>query len=241
MSALFHDSGLNVVHLTWFGHSCVRFQTARTYCLCDPISDPGLLSQIPPLEAPPRAIFVSHEHWDHFHPETIRQASGEATIIYAPREVIDLAAKDERLSGLCKRAVEPGDAIDMGDVACEVVSASEGVAYVLTFKIDDIVVLFMGDSVLLEPMISIKVDIVFFPMWPFKDPRSGRELADFLKSCISIPMHYHHDARASQNFFIAPERFASLTAPIGTVRPLSRGERYQVWVHGTKVQLEPAT
>jgi len=230
-----------VVYLTWFGHSSVRFETARTSCLCDPISDPDLLSEIPPLETPPKAIFVSHEHWDHFHPETIRQVAGEATIIYGPKEVIDLAKKDERLSGLCKRAVEPGDAIDIGDVACEVVSASEGIAYVLTFKRDDIVVLFMGDSVLLEPMKSIKADLVFFPMWPFKDPRSGRELADFLKSSISIPMHYHHDASAKQNFFIDKEKFAALTDPIGTVRPLSRGQGYDVWVRGPKVLLEPAS
>ncbi len=229
-----------MAQMIWFGHSCVGFRTEQTFCLCDPISDPDLLSEIPPLETPPKGIFVSHEHWDHFHPETISQVAAERTIIYGPKDVIDLLQTDNRLSHLCARAVEPGQMIDIGDVACEVFSASEGVAYVFTFKRDDIVVFFMGDSVLLEPMKSIEADIVFFPMWPFKDPKRGRELSDFLKSSISIPMHFHQEPSAKQNFFIDMAKFASLTDPIGTVRALSRGQDYDVWVSGAKVRLEPS-
>jgi len=110
------------------------------------------------------------------------------------------------------------------------------VAFVFTFKRDDIVVFFMGDSVLLKPMKDIQADVVFFPMWPFKNPESGRELAGFLESSISIPMHYHHEPSAKQNFFT----FASLADPIGTVRTLSRGQGYDLWVSGAKVRLEPS-
>ncbi len=229
-----------MVRLTWLGHSSVCFQTQQTMSLCDPISDPSLLSEIPPLPEPPKAIFVSHEHWDHFHPDTISQVAADKTIIYGPKEVIDLLKEDERLCHLCSRAVEPGEMIDIGDIACEIVEASEGIAFIFTFKRDDIVAFFMGDSVLLEPMKSIQTDIVFFPMWPFKDPKCGPELAEFLKSSISIPMHFHHDLTAKQNFFIDKEKFASLIDPIGSVRSLPRGQAYDVWVSGTRVQLEPS-
>jgi len=105
-----------MIKLTWFGHSCVGFRTKRTFCLCDPISDPDLVSEMPSLETSPKGIFVSHDHWDHFHPETIGKVAGERTIIYGPKEVIDLLQTDSRLSHLCARAVEPGQIIDIGDV-----------------------------------------------------------------------------------------------------------------------------
>lgn len=197
------------------------------------------MSEIPPLEAPARAIFVSHEHWDHFHPDTIEAVADCGTIVYGPEQVINSLKADERLEHLRSRPVEAGEMLDLGDIACEVFAASEGVCFVFTFKKDDIIVFFMGDSVLLEPIEAIEADVVFFPVWPFGDARSGQKLASFLRSSISVPMHFHHDTSAKTNFFVDKGELDRLNERIGTLEVLSRGQEYDVRVRGTKVRLKP--
>ncbi|MBN1593943.1 MAG: MBL fold metallo-hydrolase [Candidatus Coatesbacteria bacterium] len=228
-----------MVQLSWFGHSTVFFRNRNCSCICDPISDQSILSSVPTLESEPRAAFVSHKHWDHFHPETISDIAAEGMMLYAPEDVVDVAQADERLSRLRLRAVQPGDMVDLGGIACEVLEASEGVAYAFTFKRDNIVIIFMGDSVLLEPMKSIRSDIVFFPLWPFKDPEHADELREFLRVNVAIPMHFHHDPSARQNFFIGEEEFKELMDSIGTARVLTRREKYEAYIRSTRLCLDP--
>lgn len=227
-----------MVLVTWFGHSSVAFETQQDLYLCDPISDPSLCSDLPELAQPPRAIFVSHKHWDHFSPETLALIAGEETCLFAPKAVIDVAEADDKLAHLTMRPIEPGDAVDLGDVVCEVFEASEGVGYVLTFKRDDIVAFVMGDSTLLEPMEDIETDLTFFPMWALQNAENGSALSEFLNLSISIPVHYHHDRSARSNFFLHPDEFARLTEPLETIKVLKRGCHYEVRVSDGKVLID---
>lgn len=227
-----------MVLISWFGHSCVGFQTQRSLYLCDPISDLGLCCEIRELTQQPKAIFISHEHRDHFSPETISRVGSEGTFLFAPSSVTGPAKSDERFDRLSVRGVEPGDAIELGDVACEVFEASEGVAYVLTFKEDDIVAFFMGDSVLLEPMKDIEADLTFFPVWALRRTENAPALSEFLNLSISIPVHYHHDRSAKSNFFVHPGEFARLTEPIETIKVLKRAQYYNVRVSDGKVLID---
>jgi L-ascorbate metabolism protein UlaG (beta-lactamase superfamily) len=68
-------------HVTWLGQSAIRFAT-----------NSGKIVYIDPFRAPrnaPRAdyLFLTHPHWDHYNPKTVRALIKEGTRIIAPQEM----------------------------------------------------------------------------------------------------------------------------------------------------------
>jgi L-ascorbate metabolism protein UlaG (beta-lactamase superfamily) len=101
------------MHLTRYGHACIRLEHNGTVIVIDPgvYSDPRALDGA-------HAVLVTHEHADHFAEAAVRAAAeaDPAMRIWADRPVAD------QLGGLGGRvtAVGDGDTIDIEGIGVEV-------------------------------------------------------------------------------------------------------------------------
>jgi L-ascorbate metabolism protein UlaG (beta-lactamase superfamily) len=118
------------VRLVWLGQASVRLELDGTRLLVDPWYSPheSRLIPIPDLEdaAGADAILITHEHLDHldepFLP-TLRERSPHARVIL-PR------CLTSRVDGVFESVagVEPGDKLEIGGIAIDVVPAYHGVS-----------------------------------------------------------------------------------------------------------------
>ncbi|MFJ2958232.1 MBL fold metallo-hydrolase [Streptomyces sp. NPDC087270] len=88
------------MHLTKFGHACVRIEKNGRRL----VIDPGGLTEPDALDGA-EAVLVTHEHFDHFSEEVLRRATSEnpALRIWTDRAVAD------RLDGLGGRVTAVGE------------------------------------------------------------------------------------------------------------------------------------
>ena len=72
------------MRLTKFGHACVRLVESGTTVVLDPggLTDPAAAHRAD-------AVLITHEHFDHFEPETIRAAAAANPdlVVWAPDSV----------------------------------------------------------------------------------------------------------------------------------------------------------
>lgn len=184
-----------------------------------------------------RAIFISHDHWDHFDCETILKLLFSDTRIYCPEKVCNSlyhrmtfeAKSQDNLEELKKRIlpVTMGEIIDLYEIKIKCIRASEGISYL--FLCGEKKILFMGDSVATTEMIGEKPDIVLFPVWAVKGgeakPKTFLELA---KGSRCIPMHYHRNPDALPNFYVSSEDFQDLLRTNEDMEILERNKPYQI-------------
>lgn len=201
------------IRLIWFGHSCFKIEINETSLFFDPVKKNNLLltDLNPEKEDNISAIFISHDHWDHYNPETIIALFSQVTKIFCPLSVINqiyhqLTFKVDSIKEFeeLRERVLPtkkGDVIEINSLSIKCLDASEG----LSFLIDSVgkKLLFMGDSVATKEMIKEKPDVLFFPIWAVRGEEA--ELDDFLelaKNRLCIPMHYHQSQNALPNFYV---------------------------------------
>ncbi|MFH0816266.1 MAG: MBL fold metallo-hydrolase [Methanobacteriota archaeon] len=200
------------VRIMWFGHSCLKMQTGNTSLYLDPVRENHLLRTTlnPRKERKASAIFISHEHWDHFDSNTVMALSNDSTTICCPRTVgeplslaMSFEAKD--IDGLRKlfkrmRPCNVGDSVDIAGVQVRVLQATEGLAFLIIYNGKKI--LFMGDSIATKAMIKEAPDIVFFPVWAIIGKEAN--LDSFLKlgeGATCIPIHFHNSKKSFPNFY----------------------------------------
>jgi L-ascorbate metabolism protein UlaG (beta-lactamase superfamily) len=183
------------------------------------------------------AIFISHDHWDHFDCEAILMLLSSNANIYCPDVVANSlyhkmsfeAKTPDDFKELKKRVlpVTRDEIIDLYDIKIKCMGASEGISYLFLFGEKKI--LFMGDSVATTEMIAEKPDIVLFPVWAVKGeeakPKAFLELA---KGRRCIPMHYHRNPDALPNFYVSPEDFQDLLKMNVDMELLERNKPYQI-------------
>jgi L-ascorbate metabolism protein UlaG (beta-lactamase superfamily) len=139
-------------------------------------------------------ILITHEHYDHCSPGDVKKIQGPDTIIVAP---VDCAAK---LQGNIK-VVKPGDKIEIGGVAIEVVPAYNTnklfhtkdrgwVGYVFNAKGHRIYI--AGDTDYIPEMKNIKAEIALLPVsgtYVMTADEAAQAALD-IKPKVAIPMHY---------------------------------------------------
>ena len=191
----------------------------------------------PGIEKDVNAIFISHDHWDHFDCETILKLLSSDTRIYCPEKVCNSlyhrmtfeAKSQDNFEELKKRIlpVTKGEIIDLYEAKITCMGASEGISYL--FLIWEKKILFMGDSVATNEMIAEEPDVVLFPVWAVKGgeakPKAFLELA---KGSRCIPMHYHRNPDALPNFYVSPEDFQDLLRTNVDMKILERNKLYQI-------------
>jgi len=72
------------ITIEWYGHSVFKMQIAGKTLFFDPVRKNKLLGTTlePATENNISAIFITHEHWDHYDAETILALSSSETKIY---------------------------------------------------------------------------------------------------------------------------------------------------------------
>ncbi|WP_028932946.1 MBL fold metallo-hydrolase [Pseudonocardia spinosispora] len=104
------------MRLTKFEHACVRLEHAGTTL----VLDPGALSDAEVTRGAD-AILITHEHFDHFEPKTLRAAAtaNPDLAIWAPASVVAKLSDVEELTGRVHTAAH-GDALSVGGVEVHV-------------------------------------------------------------------------------------------------------------------------
>jgi L-ascorbate metabolism protein UlaG (beta-lactamase superfamily) len=98
------------MRLTKFGHACVRLEVGDTTV----VLDPGTLTD-PSAADGADAVLITHEHFDHFAPETLTAAatSNPALTVWAPASVVEQLSEIEQLAGRLRTAAH-GQAFEVG-------------------------------------------------------------------------------------------------------------------------------
>lgn len=200
------------IEITWFGHSCFRFEIGNQRFYFDPVRKNKLLGTTLELakEKNISRIFISHEHWDHYDAETIISLSSPETTVYCPIPVATvfscrLSFEADDMNSFQRFAktlypVRTNDVIDFDAVSIHCLEATEGISYLI--KSNQKKILFMGDSIATERMIEEKPDVILFPIWAVRG--EDADLASFTKLAgenICIPMHYHTNPYGLPNFY----------------------------------------
>ena len=100
--------------LTKFTHACVRL-TDGDHRL---VIDPGAFSEIDEALIDVDAVLITHEHFDHFVPDTLAAAAAAnpSLQVWAPKSVADALAGKEELAGRVT-TVAPGESFTAGGLA----------------------------------------------------------------------------------------------------------------------------
>ncbi len=225
--------------LKWYGHSCFKVRFDKRSYFLDPIRRNIMLETTlyPDGENEVCAIFISHDHWEHFDWETVLKLSSASTNIYCPVVVaISLyhkmsfeAKKIEEFKEQKKRVfpLEMGEIIELNKVKVKCIRASEGISYLFLFGKKKL--LFMGDSVATDEMIYEKPDVVLFPVWAVKGGEANlKKFKELARESRCIPMHYHRNPDALPNFYISSEDFQDLSNMNVNMEILERNKPYQI-------------
>ncbi len=153
------------------------------------------------FERTAKVIFITHSHYDHFDPKSIKLIADENTIFVSINEVIEklveLGYKKENLI-----EITPNSSGKAGEVKFETFPSyniskkfhpkeNGNVGYHIF--VDDTKYTIVGDSDVTEELKSIKTDILFLPIGSTYTMNAVEAvmLANIIKPKIVIPVHYN--------------------------------------------------
>lgn len=209
------------IRLEWFGHSVIKIQIHDKILFFDPIRKNKLLeTSLEPITCNNvSAIFISHDHWDHFDADTIISLSSPKTRVYCPFSVASLLShrlsfEADDMKSLQKLTelifpIQVNTTIEIDGVKIVCLEATEGISFLI--KHNQKKILFMGDSIATQRMIKEKPDIIIFPVWAVEGEEA--DLDSFIKLAdegMCIPIHYHNNPDALPNFFIKSDKLREL-------------------------------
>lgn len=146
-------------------------------------------------------IFITHSHYDHFSTEDIARIAKEGSELVVPASMADEAPS----AGVNTiRAVNPGDRLEVGGMAVEVVPAynveperlgfhpraNNWVGYIVT--VDGTRVYVAGDTDQNPDTLQVSCDIALIPIAGTytMDPDQAAGLINTIKPRVAIPTHY---------------------------------------------------
>lgn len=197
--------------LRWLGHSTVLLELAGARLLTDPLLRGRILHlrrAVPLVDEPLDrldAVLVSHLHYDHLDPPSLRRLDPGVTLI-VPKG----AGKVARGSGLANvEEVTAGETVRVGPVTVRAVRAEHDSSRVfgarseaLGYLIDGAGqrVYFPGDTDLYPEMADLAagLDVALIPIWGWGpslgpghlDPRRAAEALALLRPRIAVPIHW---------------------------------------------------
>lgn len=145
-------------------------------------------------------IFITHEHFDHFQPESIAKVKNENTVIVAP---VSMEKQIKAESGITNiQLFEPGTIHEFGGLLIETIPAYNGIlkpfhtkgkrwqGYVV--KMDEIKYYVAGDTDVNDDIKKVDCNVALIPIGG-KFTMDKRQAADYileLKPQAVIPTHY---------------------------------------------------
>jgi L-ascorbate metabolism protein UlaG (beta-lactamase superfamily) len=199
--------------ITYIGHATVLVELAGTRVITDPVLRTQLFGRIisragdepGPIDPPPDAILISHQHPDHLDLPSLRQLGAEIPVI-APRG----SGKRLRRAGMkTVHELSPSESTTTG--AAEVMATPaehDGRRYPIGREVPalgyeiraaDTRIYFAGDTDLFDEMTELAgVDVALLPIagWGTKvgeghlDPERALEAARRIRPRVVIPIHW---------------------------------------------------
>lgn len=146
-------------------------------------------------------IFITHEHYDHFEPESIMKLKNESTILVAPESMKKQVLSTQGLTSDTCVFYNPNETHEQGDITIETVSAYNKLkpfhpkskkwqGYVV--KMDDIRYYVAGDTDVNEDIKKVQCDVAIIPIGGHftMDKKQAAEYIAGLKPKAVIPTHY---------------------------------------------------
>lgn len=146
-------------------------------------------------------IFITHEHYDHFEPESIAKLKKEETLLVAPESMKKKALSESGMAEENCLFYQSGESFEAGGVAVETIPAYNKLkpfhpkgkkwqGYVVT--LDDIRYYVSGDTDVNEDIKKVHCDVALIPVGGFytMDWKQGAEYIAQLKPQAVIPTHY---------------------------------------------------
>ncbi|MDL2226821.1 MBL fold metallo-hydrolase [Deltaproteobacteria bacterium OttesenSCG-928-M10] len=178
-------------HIHRLGHDGFRVSGSRTIYF-DPWEAAGPEADL---------IFISHDHYDHCDPPTVKELIGPKTRIITEK---DSAAKLKE-AGLTAPVtiMEPGDAIEVREVVIKAVPAynvnkekefhpraKHNLGFVVTM--DGQTIYHAGDTDFIPEMAKVKTDVALLPVSGtyVMTAEEAVRAALAIKPKVAIPMHY---------------------------------------------------
>ena len=200
----------SISSLTYVGHATVLIEMDGLRILTDPVlrTRAGPLVRVvgkPPSLGKVDAVLISHPHWDHLDPASLRLLDGEPHFL-VPKGTAPFL-RNQGLHRVLEMA--PGDQTAIGDVVVEATLASHSgrrppfgpTTDCVGFLIQgDYQVYFAGDTDLFPEMqdLTDDLDVALLPIWGWglklgaghMDPlRAARSLVP-LRPRVAIPIHW---------------------------------------------------
>lgn len=146
-------------------------------------------------------IFITHEHYDHFEPESIAKVKKESTFLVAPESMKNkVLSKAGMLPGQCI-FYKPNEAYELENIGIETIPAYNKLkpfhpkgknwqGYVV--KMDDIRYYVAGDTDVNEDLKRVQCDVALIPIGGYytMDKKQAAEYIANLKPKAVIPTHY---------------------------------------------------
>lgn len=145
-------------------------------------------------------ILITHNHYDHFSPESIEKVANENTVLVVPEK---MEKKAREVAGMVGKTVmvKPGIYRELEWLELETVPAynllkpfhpknAEWVGYVL--RLDGKRIYIAGDTDATKEAKAVECDIAFVPVGGTytMDAKKAAELVNTIHPAVAIPVHY---------------------------------------------------
>lgn len=146
-------------------------------------------------------IFITHEHYDHFEPDSIAKVKKDSTFLTAPESMKKKVLSESGLAPDKCVFYRPGETYVQDDIVIETIPAynklkpfhpkmKKWMGYVV--KMDEIRYYVAGDTDVNEDMKKVQCDVALIPIGGFytMDKKQAAEYIAELKPRAVIPTHY---------------------------------------------------
>lgn len=146
-------------------------------------------------------IFITHEHYDHFEPESIAKIKKDSTFLVAPESMQKKALSESGIALENGLFYQPGESHEAGDMRIETIPAYNKMkpfhtkgkkwqGYVV--EMDGVRYYVAGDTDVNEDIKKVSCDVALVPIGGFytMDKKQAAEYIAQIKPKAVIPTHY---------------------------------------------------
>ncbi len=146
-------------------------------------------------------VFITHDHYDHFEPDSILKVRKESTVLVAPESMKKKVLSDSGVSSDKCFFYRPGESHDLENLVVETIPAYNKLkpfhpkgkkwqGYVV--KMDDVRYYVSGDTDVNEDIRKVRCDVALIPIGGHftMDKKQAVEYVADIKPGAVIPTHY---------------------------------------------------
>ncbi len=143
-------------------------------------------------------IFITHEHYDHFDPESISKIKNDNTIVVGPKSMEDIIGNIEFKDYIY---LNPNEEINIAGINIKTIPAynneksfhpreNNWLGYIISYN--SILYYIAGDTDKTKENETVKCDIAFVPIGGYytMDVNEATKLLEIMNPKVVIPIHY---------------------------------------------------